>query len=233
LQLPASTDPAPETSYFLQPSSQSELEGLQYTLSSSLNISSEPNIDVVLEDLKSFAAELKVITRSISPLNRPRMEISDRIHFIERQIFDIIHKPPVPQNALDHACAVAALIYMRSNVRDTVCNFRIVETAKLQIALQSLMELADLWAWGLEVRSREKVVWTVGFGAVSSADRPERPWFVRLFRDLCDTHELQRWEDVKAVFETVVWKDELDNDGLRLWEEMQMIGDNWNMGVSI
>ena len=221
LQLPiASTDPAPKTGYFLQQSSQSELEGLQYTLSSSLSLSSEPNIDVVLEDLKSFAAELKVITRSISPLNRPRIEISDRIHFIERQIFDIIHSPPVPQNALDHACAVAALIYMRSNVRDNVCNFRIVETAKLQIALQSLMELA----WGMEIRSREKLVWTVGFGAVSSAGRPERPWFVRLFRDLCDMLQLGRWEYVKAVFETVLWKDELDDNGVRLWEEMQMIG---------
>jgi hypothetical protein len=220
LSLPASTDPAPETGYFPQQSSQPELEGLQYTLSPPLNLSSEPNIDVVLEDLKSFAAELKVITRSISPLNRPRIEISDRIHFIERQIFDIIHSPPVPQNALDHACAVAALIYMRSNVRDSVCNFRIVETAKLQIALQSLMELA----WGMEIRSREKLVWTVGFGAVSSAGRPERPWFVRLFRDLCDMLQLGRWEYVKAVFETVLWKDELDDNGVRLWEEMQMIG---------
>jgi hypothetical protein len=224
LQLLASTDPAPETGYFLQQSSQSELAGLQYRLQPSLSLSSEPSIDIVLEDLKSFAAELKVITRSIGPLRRPCIEISDRIHFIERQIFDRIHSPPVPQNALDHACAIAALIYIRSNGRDGVCNFHIVETAKLQIALQSLMELADLWTWGIKMRSREKLVWTVGFGAVSSAGRPERPWFVRLFRNLCDTLELQRWEYVKVLFETVLWKDELDNDGVRLWEEMRMIG---------
>jgi hypothetical protein len=232
LQLIPSTDPGPETSYFLQQSSQSELEGLQYTLSSSLNLSSEPNLDVVLEHVKSFSAELKVITRSINPLSRPGIEISDRIHFIERQIFDIIHSPPVLQNALDHACAMAALIYIRSNVRDSVCNYRIIETAKLQIALQSLVELADLWTWGIKMRSREKLVWTVGFGAVSSAGRPERPWFVRLFRALCDTLELQRWEYVKAVFETVLWKNELDNDGVRLWEEMQMIGGKecWGRG---
>jgi hypothetical protein len=183
--------PTPKTGYFLQQSSESEFEGLQYTLSSSFNLSSKPKIAVVFENFKSFAAELKVITRSISPLNHPRVEISDRIHFIERQIFDIIHSPPVPQNTLDHACAVAAPIYIRSNVRDTGCNFRIVETAKLQIALQSLMELADLWTWGMETRSREKLVWTMGFGAVWSAGRPERLWFVRLFRDLCDTLELQ------------------------------------------
>jgi hypothetical protein len=29
---------------------------------------------------------------------------------------------------------------------------------------------------------------------------------------------------VKTVFETVLWKDELDDNGVRLWEEMQMIG---------
>ncbi|KAE8447504.1 hypothetical protein EG329_010634 [Mollisiaceae sp. DMI_Dod_QoI] len=235
LKLPTPTDPAPGPSYSLQQSSRTELQELQYTLSSPLTLSSSPNLDIVLSDLKSFATELKIITRSITPLNRPRIEISDRIHFLERQIFDIIHKPAVPQNALDHACAVAALIYIRSNVRDTVCNFRIVETAKLQIALQSLMELDDMWTWGMEMRNREKLVWTVGFGAVSSTDRPERPWFVGLFRDLCDTLELRSWEDVKAVFETVLWKDELDESGVRLWEEMQLqlIGGEWNMEISI
>jgi hypothetical protein len=233
LHLPASTDPAPEASYFLQRSSQSDLEALQYTLSSSLNLSSKPNIDVVLEDLRSFAAELEVITRSIGPLKRARLEISDRIHLFERQIFDLIHSPPVPKNALDHACAVAALIYMRSYLRDTICSFRIVETAKLQIALQSLMERADLWTWGREMRDRKKLIWTVGVGAVSSAGRPERTWFVRLFRVLCDKLELQMWEYVKVLFENVLWKDELDNNGVTLWEEMQTIGDNWNMGMSI
>jgi hypothetical protein len=142
---------------------------------------------------------------------------------MERRILDLIHSPLVSQNALDHSCAIAALVYMRSNVRDSVCNFGIVETVKLQIALQSLMDLADLWRWGIEIRSREKLVWTVGFGAVSSSGKSERPWFVRLFKDVCDVLELRRWEHVKVIFETVLWKDELNDEGIRLWEEMQMI----------
>jgi hypothetical protein len=223
LHPPASTDSAPEISYFLPRSSQPDHERLQYTLSSSLSLSSKPNIDTVVENLKSFAAELEDITRSISPLKRPRLEISDRIHLFERQIFDLIHSPPLPQNALDHAFAIAALIYMRSYLRDTICSFRIVETARLQIALQSLMELNDWWAYAQEMRSREKLLWTMGFGAVSSAGGPERPWFVRLFRELCYMLDLKRWESVKAMFKTVLWKDELDKNGATLWEEKQMI----------
>jgi hypothetical protein len=220
LQLPFSTDATPETNFLLKEASQSEP---QYMFSTLLTPYIEPNIEAVLEELRSFITELTVITRSHNPLNRAGIETSDRIHSIERQIIDLIHSPPSSQNALDHACAIAALIYMRSNVRYNVCNFRIVETAKLQIALQSLLELADSWKWGMEMRSREKLVWAVGFGAVSSGCGPERPWFVRVFRDICDAFELQMWEYVKVVFETVLWKDELDDEGQKLWEEMQMI----------
>jgi hypothetical protein len=108
---------------------------------------------------------------------------------------------------------------MRSNVRDSFCNFRIVETAKLQAAL---MDLGDLWQWGQDIRCKEKLVWTVGFGAVSSGGRPERDWFVQMFRHVCENLGLARWEYVKAVFETVLWKSELEGEGLRLWHEMGM-----------
>jgi hypothetical protein len=181
------------------------------------------NMDTVLEELRSFDVELAVVNRSLTPFNRPHIQISDRILFMERRILDLIHNPLVSQNALDHSCAIAALVYMRSNVRDGVCNFGIIETVKLQIALQSLMDLADMRRYGMEIRSREKLVWTAGFGAVSSSGKAERPWFVRLFKDVCDVFELRRWECVKAIFETVLWKDELNDEGIRLWEEMQMI----------
>ena len=70
------------------------------------------------------------------------------------------------------------------------------------------------------MRDREKLVWTVGFGAVSSGGRPERDWFVAMFRHVCENLGLVRWEYVRAVFETVLWKGELDAEGVRLWDEM-------------
>ena len=73
------------------------------------------------------------------------------------------------------------------------------------------------------MRDRKKLIWTVGVGAVSSAGRPERTWFVRLFRVLCDKLELQMWAYVTVLFENVLWTDELDNNGVTLWEEMQTI----------
>jgi hypothetical protein len=183
--------------------------------------STKPNFDTVIDELRTFATELAIVSRSLSPLNRSRIQTSDEIQHMERMIFDLIHNPPAFQNPLDHSCAIAALIYLRANLRDNFCNFGVVKTSKLQIALQSVFELADLYKWGLDVRSREKLVWVVGFGAVSSDSGSEKSWFVRLFKDLCDTFELRRWERVKDIFRTVLWQDELDNEGIRLWEEVQ------------
>jgi hypothetical protein len=215
--------PTTETRFSHQETTQSGVKQVQNMISSSIIPSTKPNFDTVLEELRIFATELIVVARSFSPLNCPRIQTSDRIQHIERRIFDLIHSPPASQSPLDHSCAIAALIYLRANLRDNVCNFGIVKTSKLQIALQSVLELADLWKWSIDVRSREKLVWAVGFGAVSSSGTPERPWFVRLFRDLCYTLELQRWESVEVIFKTVLWHDELDDEGIRLWEEMQTI----------
>lgn len=223
LRLPLSTDPSPATNSLCVETSQPEPKQAPYLLSPSLMPSTESTVATTLEELRSFATELTVMSRSAGSLKRPGIQISDRILAIERRLLDLIHSPPASQNALDHPAAVAALIYVGSNVRDNTCNFSIVEPRKLQIALQSLMELGDLWTWGMEVKNRETLVWTVGFGAVSSNGRPERPWFVRLFKDLCEIFDLRTWQSVKVIFENVSWKEELDDEGLVLWEEMQMI----------
>jgi hypothetical protein len=176
----------------------------------------QPSINVVLLELQVFTEELNQIRKSLNPLNRPHISTSDKIHAFERRIVDLIHTPS-SITPLDHACAVASLIYMRSILRDNICNFRIIDTTKLQNAL---MQLVDLSLWVNDLRDSEKLVWTVGFGAVSSAGRPERDWFVSMFRHICESLGLARWEYVKAVFQTVLWKPELDVEGLRLWEEM-------------
>ena len=203
-------------SYQFSVSSQSQSIAYQ---SSGLSHTTQVTIDTILLELRSFAKELDRIKKLLNPLNRPQISTSDKIHVLERKIFDLIHTQFPSSTALDHACAVATLIYMRSNLRDSICNFRIIETGKLQTAL---MELGDLWQWGNNLRDREKLVWTVGLGAVSSAGRPEGPWFVSMFRHVCESLGLRRWQYVKAVFETVLWKSELDVEGMRVWEDMKM-----------
>ena len=102
-----------------------------------------------------------------------------------------------------------------------MCNFRIVETAKLQTALQQVHEdFRNLYSG---YRGREKLVWTLGFGAVSSAGRPEREWFAKTFKGLCEVLELRRWEDVRDILQDVLWKPELDLAGMELWEEMDKL----------
>ena len=115
---------------------------------------------------------------------------------------------------------------MRSNVRDYVCNFRLIEVGRLKDALVKLgmsglrgegFGLGELVDWS--ARDREKLVWTVGIGAVSAAGREERRWFVGMFRHVCESLGLGRWEYVRAAFETVIWKRELDPELVRVWEE--------------
>jgi hypothetical protein len=232
LKFPASPEAAkfsfPE-SFALPGSSNFDLTSLPYPFppqsqslpfpSTSLTQASQPNIDTLLEEMKAFAQELTLIRARLNPLNRPSITTADRIHALERRIFDLIHSLPPSTTALDHACAVAALIYMRSNVRDYVCNFRLIDVSKLKEALMGLgRDLGELGDWTL--REREKLVWTVGIGAVSAAGREERDWFVGMFGHVCQSLGLRRWEYVRAVFETVLWKGGLDSEGLRVWAEM-------------
>jgi hypothetical protein len=85
------------------------------------------------------------------------------------------------------------------------------------------LELADSWKFGLDARTREKLIWSVGFGGISSGGRRERAWFISLFRDICNTLEVRSWEYVRVMFRNVLWRDELDDEGVRFWGEMQTI----------
>ncbi|KAG0651186.1 hypothetical protein D0Z07_2276 [Hyphodiscus hymeniophilus] len=150
-------------------------------------------IDKLLIEIRDLAEELVETRRLLNSFNRPQIPTSDKIHVLERKVFAFIHTPLFKIKPLDRACAIASMIFMRSNLRDNICNFRIIDTTKLQTALQ---ELGDLRQWGNDLRDREKLAWTVGFGAVGSTGRPERKWF------------------------KVLWKNELDMEGLKLWEDM-------------
>lgn len=176
---------------------------------------------MILQEMKAFTEELSSYTTFLIPTRRPKITVSDKIHTLERHIFELIHNPPASHSKLDNASTVAALIYMRSCVRDYVCNFRIVDTAKLQAALQKVDE--DFRTLYAGHRGREKMVWTLGFGAVSSAGTPEREWFMRTFKGLCDVLELRNWEDARKILQDVLWKPELDPAGVELWEEMNRI----------
>ena len=203
----------------VEPSFASSSQALTLPTSGSHDKTTQTTIDAVLLELRSFAEELTQITKSLNAINRPKISTSDKIHVLERKVFDLIHTTSSKSTPLDHACAIATLIYARSNLRDHICNFRIIETAKLQAAL---MDLGDLWQWGKDLRQREKLIWTVGFGAVSSMGKPEMGWFVSMFRHICETLGLRSWEHVKAVFETMLWKSELDVEGMKVWEDMRI-----------
>ena len=107
----------------IYPATQLELEPAEYTSSLSSMPSAMPSVDAVLEELRSFIFELAAVARSVTPFHRPSIP-SDKILYMEHQILDLVHDPFVSQDVLDHSCAIAALVYMRSSVRDSLCRSR-------------------------------------------------------------------------------------------------------------
>jgi hypothetical protein len=71
----------------------------------------------------------------------------------------------------------------------------------------------------LACEHRERFLWVVSMGAVAAEDKEEREWFVRAFRRVVDGVGLGSWADVRRVLEGVLWMEELNRPGKRLWVE--------------
>ncbi len=112
-------------------------------------------------------------------------------------------------------------------MRGTTCNLRAVETAKLKDALMEVDEDFETVVGGY--RGREKLVWVLGFGSVMSVgkkegnENKERKWFADTFKGLCQVLDLKRWKDVRGILEEMLWNEQLDQAGLRLWDDMELI----------
>lgn len=199
---------------------------------------SEPTIDAVITKIKRLASQLS------SQNTFPTVDTADKIHSIERKLMALIHPTAIspsfpfpstahPQNKLDKAVTIAALIYMRSFIRDSTCNFRTINTSKLKTALEGVDEefIVRMLSEGGDERETEKLVWVVGFGAVVSLDQRgseglgkggqgDGKWFVNTFWRLGQVLGFRQWGEVKGVLDGVLWNERLDEAGLRLWEEM-------------
>jgi len=108
---------------------------------------------------------------------------------------------------------------MRSCLRDFVCNFRPVETARLQRVLMDMGD--DLKLLLREVRGRERLIWVLTLGAVTS-EGEDRKWFAQILGVLCEVLGLGSWSELRKVLVGVLWIDGLDKDGLRICEEMNL-----------
>jgi hypothetical protein len=131
----------------------------------------------------------------------------------------LIHRPPTEEIPLENACAIAALIFMRSYLRDDVCNFRVVGTVRLQRVLIEMGD--DLKLLLRDLKSRQRLIWVLTLGAANSAGE-DRKWFVQVLRVICEVLSLSSWRDLRQVLVGVLWIDSLDNEGSVVSDELAL-----------
>jgi hypothetical protein len=178
----------------------------------------ELTIDNILSEIKSFTTFLSTTINSCDPLARHEISTSDKVYTFERRLISLIHNPPPSHTPLDNACSIAALMSIFSFIGNMACTSRVVEAKKLQVALAAIGN--DLGSVVREPRGREKMVWALVFGARRSLGE-ERGWFVSVLKVLCEVLRLKTWGDLRETLDGVLWANCLDQEGMRVWEEIQ------------
>jgi hypothetical protein len=123
---------------------------------------------------------------------------------------------------LEKSAAITALMYSYNTLRDIPFNYTIFAAlvSNLQTTLVPLLsETECLWqdstlfseAW------QQKVFWVLAIGGMAAEGKSCYPWFCAHFSRICLTQRISAWEEIKTCLETVLWSDELDNVGQRLW----------------
>lgn len=78
--------------------------------------------------------------------------------------------------------------------------------------------------WKAERGDSEKMYWILGFGGIAAEAKAEHAWFVRRFAEVGKEMMVGSWEETRMVFVEVLWQEELDDAGARLWEQAQALG---------
>lgn len=173
-----------------------------------------PNLDHLFYGIRDLAEKLHIIRRSAAP--PPELDIwySDKIYFLQRNLFDIAHgSSNVPQ--LDSICALAALIYCGHCLRDIPLSYAV--TANAVTRLKNTLEVFDV-ASIQDQESWDKYFWVLSFGGVAAEGKREQEWFVLKFRAMRDYLELADWDAARSILDKVLWQTELDPAGKRLWQ---------------
>lgn len=142
---------------------------------------------------------------------------SDKIYYLQRNLFDIAHDASY-HSPIDSVCALAALIYCGHCLRDIPLSY--VVTAKAVTRLKDAIELYEMFNfWNGDYELTKKMLWILGFGGIAAEGKSEREWFVKKFRFCCFNMGVTDWNTAKAAIDNVLWEPDLDDAGVRFWEE--------------
>lgn len=150
---------------------------------------------------------------------------NDKIYHLQRNLFDLAFSDGQhPQNRpLDSVCAQAGLIYCGHYLRDVPFSYPILANAvtRLKVAIE---QYESAFVWNTDREDSKRMYWALGFGGIAAEAGAEYAWFVRRFAEIGKEMMVGSWAESKMMFVEVLWQEELDEAGVRLWEQAQALG---------
>lgn len=167
--------------------------------------------------IRDLAEKLRTIRRG-PVVPSEDLWYSDKIYFLQRNLFDIAHSSSYA-TALDASCSLAALIYCGHCLRDISLSYAVTANAvtRLKNSLD-LLGVGDIQDQDLA----DKYFWVLGFGGIAAEGRLEQEWFAVRFRMMSDYLSLSDWKGARSAFDKILWQKELDPAGQRLWEASRL-----------
>ncbi|KUJ22896.1 uncharacterized protein LY89DRAFT_729003 [Mollisia scopiformis] len=175
--------------------------------------SGAPNFEQLSYGIRDLAEKLRII-RQASKIPSEDIWYSDKIYFLQRNLFDLAQSGS-DATPLDRVCALAALIYCGHCLRDIPLSYAV--TANAVTRLKNSLELLELTSLH-EQHLTDKCFWILGFGGVAAEGKPEQEWFAVKFRAMSDYMGLPDWTVARSCLDRILWQVELDAAGERLWE---------------
>jgi hypothetical protein len=178
-------------------------------------------LDHLLNEIRDLSATMHVIRTSTA---EPPEDLwySDKIYYVQRSLYDVLHQPPNEIGMLDTACATAALIFCGHCLRDVPLSFMVTTkaVARLKLAIEaSLQSISHT----INSHLQKRLFWILGFGGTAAEGKAERAWFVSEFRKISSALYLNNketaWQTAKSALESVLWSDKLDEPASRFWAE--------------
>lgn len=115
---------------------------------------------------------------------------------------------------------MAGIIFLDNYLRGVSFNARMMD--RFVIRLQGFMNgvLDNISPFEIDFGVARTALWGLYVGATAAEKKPERGWFVTHLSYLCDSLQLDSWDDAKQILESFLWPSSWDKHGVELWDEI-------------
>lgn len=156
-----------------------------------------------------------------------KVHLSDSLWPVERRALTLAYQTDHSVEAIgigsfmSEACSLAGLIFVHAELRDLPVSYRIFDepVARLQEALAMADDLLLTWTFAPEL-----LMWALVTGAVVSAKRPQRHWFIESLAIVTQGFVIPDWVGLKGVLRTFLYVETVDEwRYVEVWEEVEML----------